>query len=192
MARACAEGLADAGCLTVLKHAPGHGRATLDSHENLPRITAPLAELEKTDFAPFKALADLPLVMTAHIVLPELDPDTPVTLSPKGMAHLRETLGLEGLIMTDDISMGALTGPVADRGRAALAAGCDLVLHCNGEMADMEALVGGIGALSAEAQKRADVAVSTRRPPIDIDIPAVEAEFKALIEGAKNDAGRRG
>ena len=185
-ARACAEGLMDAGCLPVVKHAPGHGRATLDSHTSLPRIDASLEELWNTDFAPFRALSDLPMVMTAHIVLPEIDPATPVTLSSEGIGYLRSELGLRGLLMTDDISMGALSGGVADRVRRALRAGCDLVLHSNGDLREMQAVVDATGTMSATAKERADIALSSRRPTTDIDIEALEEEFNALIEGADN------
>ncbi len=187
MARACAEGLMDAGCLPVLKHAPGHGRATQDSHEDLPRIDVPLTELERTDFAPFRALADLPMAMTAHIVLAEIDPEGPVTQSAAGIRFLR-ALGLTNLLISDDISMGALCGDVGTRVRKALAAGCDLVLHCNGDLSEMR-LVAEAGALTTNAANRADIALAARRTPIDIDIPAAEAEFLSLIEGAAN--GRR-
>lgn len=180
MARACAEGLMDAGCLPVLKHAPGHGRATLDSHKALPRIDAPLSDLQETDFAPFQALADLPMAMTAHIVLPEIDPVTPVTQSPDGIALLRG-LGLTNLLMSDDISMGALSGDLRGRAGKALAAGCDLVLHCNGDLAEMQELA-TVGQMSTEAAHRADIALGTRRTPPDIDISAAEAEFQALMD----------
>lgn len=180
MARACAEGLMDAGCLPVLKHAPGHGRATLDSHESLPRIEAPLAELHETDFAPFHELAELPMAMTAHIVLPEIDTETPITQSSKGISLLRD-LGLNGLLMTDDISMGALKGTVGERSRKALEAGCDMILHCNGDMAEMRS-VAEIGTMTAEAANRADIALARRRPPIDIDISAAESEFQSLMK----------
>ncbi|WP_413719800.1 glycoside hydrolase family 3 N-terminal domain-containing protein [Silicimonas sp. MF1-12-2] len=186
MARACAEGLMDAGCLPVIKHAPGHGRATVDSHKGLPRIDVPLADLRDTDFAPFRALADLPMVMTAHIVLPEIDPEVPLTLSPAGIRYLREELGLKGLLMTDDISMGALRGSVAERGAAALAAGCDLVLHCNGDPDEMELLADTMGQMTQDAAERADIALSCRRTPTDIDIPTLEAEFASLTGGADN------
>jgi beta-N-acetylhexosaminidase len=181
VARACAEGLSDAGCLPVLKHAPGHGRAQLDSHKALPRIDSALTDLQKTDFAPFRDLADLPMVMTAHIVLPDIDADRPVTQSPDGIRFLR-SLGLSGLLMSDDISMGALQGDVHTRSKAAMEAGCDLVLHCNGDLAEMQA-VARIGALTDAAAKRADIALAARRTPIDIDISATEAEFDSLIEG---------
>ncbi len=186
MAEACAEGLMDAGCLPVVKHAPGHGRATLDSHKELPRIGASLEELSTTDFAAFKALSDLPMVMTAHIVLPEIDADVPVTLAPKGVRYLRQSLELDGLLMTDDISMEALSGSVVDRGAGALAAGCDLVLHCNGALDEMETLADKLPRMTKAATARAGMALAARRAPIDIDISAVEAEFTSLIEGAKN------
>ncbi len=184
-ARACADGLMAAGCLPVLKHAPGHGRATLDSHKALPRIDVPLAELDTTDFQPFRDLADLPMVMTAHIVLPEIDAETPVTLSPSGIAYLRQHIGLTGLLMSDDISMGALSGAVGLRASKALSAGCDLVLHCNGDLPEMEAIAASTGQMTPDAAKRADIAVQRRQTPTDIDIPARQAEFEALIEGAK-------
>jgi beta-N-acetylhexosaminidase len=177
----------DAGALPVLKHAPGHGRATLDSHEALPRIETPLSELDDTDFAPFRSLSDLPMAMTAHIVLPEIDPDLPLTMSEAGVRLLREELGLGNLLMTDDISMGALSGTLAAKATGALKAGCDLVLHCNGDLGEMETLAAATaGQFSPAAQSRADTALKARRNPIDIDIPALQAEFDALIEGAKN------
>lgn len=177
----------DAGCLPVLKHAPGHGRATQDSHEALPRIETPLAELAVTDFAPFQALGDLPMAMTAHIVLPEIDAETPVTQSAAGIRALRD-LGLTNLLMSDDISMGALAGDVGTRVAKALSAGCDHVLHCNGELSEMR-IVAEAGAMGPDAANRADIALAARRTPIDIDIQAAEAEFLSLIEGAAN--GRR-
>jgi beta-N-acetylhexosaminidase len=180
MAGACSDGLMDAGCLPVLKHAPGHGLAVHDSHEELPRLTARLDYLEHYDFVPFRHLNDLPLVMTAHIVLDEIDPEKPITMSAAGIRLLREGLGLNGLLMTDDISMGALSGTMRERSAAALAAGCDLILHCNGDLDEMRA-VSEVGPMSPEAANRADIALERRRTPIDIDIPALEAEFLSLI-----------
>ncbi|MEM9844840.1 MAG: glycoside hydrolase family 3 N-terminal domain-containing protein [Pseudomonadota bacterium] len=181
MASALAQGLMDAGCLPVLKHAPGHGLAVQDSHEELPRINEPLLYLEDQDFVPFRALGHLPMVMTAHIVLPEIDPDLPVTLSRHGIAFLRNSLCLNGLIMTDDISMGALSGTMRHRSAKALEAGCDLVLHCNGDIEEMR-MIAEVGRLTPEAANRADIALASRRTPIDIDISALEAEFLSLIE----------
>ena len=184
MARACAEGHRAAGGLCVLKHAPGHGRATVDSHKGLPRIETSLAELAATDFAPFKALCDIGMVMTAHVVLPEIDAALPVTQSARGIAFLRDELGLNGLLMSDDISMGALAGDVVSRSEKAIAAGCDLVLHCNGDLDEMKAISANIGEMSTMAQKRADIALSARQTPTDIDIPALRVEFEALIKDA--------
>ncbi|AZQ67173.1 glycoside hydrolase family 3 protein [Silicimonas algicola] len=183
MARACATGLLEAGVLPVLKHAPGHGRATLDSHLALPRIDVPLAELRDTDFAPFRALADLPMAMTAHIVLPEIDAETPVTLSPAGVRFLREDLGLQNFLMTDDISMQALSGDIAERAARAIAAGCDAVLHCNGDLSEMRVIAETVGAMDGASQHRADIALTCRAGLPDIDISALEAEFGALMQG---------
>ncbi len=187
MAQACADGLMDAGCLPVVKHAPGHGRATQDSHKALPRIETSLADLDGTDFASFRVLSDLPMAMTAHIVLPEINPDTPVTLAPEGIAFIRNNLGLSGLLMTDDISMGALTGTISERATRAIKAGCDVVLHCNGDLKEMELLANALpGTMTAVSASRAAAALAARKPPTDVDIPALEAEFMALIEGADN------
>ncbi len=186
MARACATGLMDAGCLPVLKHAPGHGRATLDSHKALPQINVPLDALKFSDFAPFRALSDLPMVMTAHIVLPEIDRVRACHAVARWHRLSAKELGLTGLLMSDDISMGALSGELADRVRAALVAGCDLVLHCNGDLAEMETVASTAGAMTPDAEKRADIAVGQRRTPIDIDISALEAEFTSLMQFAQD------
>ena len=162
MARALATGLSDAGCLPVLKHAPGHGRTTRDSHEALPRIDAPIAELFETDFLPFRKLADLPMAMTAHVVLPEVDHERPVTLSEAGVTYLREELGLSGLLLTDDISMGALFGKVESRAASARQAGCDLVIHCSGDLSEMSAIAAAVGEMSSSDRRLADVALSAR------------------------------
>ena len=189
MARALAAGLTDAGCLPVLKHAPGHGRATRDSHEALPRVDASLAELWETDFLPFRKLADLPMTMTAHVVLPEIDPERPVTLSEAGVTYLREGLGLSGLLLTDDISMGALSGKVESRAASAREAGCDLVLHCSGDLSEMSAIAAAVGEMSSSALRLADIAFSGRKGPLDVDICDFEAEFAALTQEAKENAG---
>lgn len=190
MARALAAGLTESGCLPVLKHAPGHGRAIRDSHDALPCIEASLAELLRSDFVPFRELADLPMVMTAHVVLPEVDPERPVTLSASGVTYLREKLGLSGLLMTDDISMGALAGKVEARAAAAHEAGCDLVLHCNGDLSEMSAIAAAVGGMSASARRLADIAFVGRQDPLDVDICDFEAEFAALTQEAGKNAGR--
>lgn len=181
-ARACAEGHLDGGVLPVLKHIPGHGLARVDSHLDLPRVDVDAETLTNVDFAAFKALNDLPLGMTAHLVFEALD-DQPATLSPKMMGLIRNEIGFDGLIMTDDISMGALSGTVARRSERAIAAGCDVVLHCNGDLAEMESIANVCGDLTEAAIVRADRALAMRRTPSDIDISALEADLSALLNG---------
>lgn len=180
LGRAVADGLLAGGVLPVLKHIPGHGRARADSHHDLPTVTTPLPELEATDFAPFRALADLPLAMTAHIVYTALDPEQPATLSPACIAAIRGTIGFDGALMTDDLAMRALTGPMDTRARAALAAGCDLVLHCNGERAEMEAIAAVTPRLEGIAAARADRALTARRPADQADPVLLDAALAKL------------
>ncbi|GGB02021.1 glycoside hydrolase family 3 N-terminal domain-containing protein [Allosediminivita pacifica] len=170
----------DGGVLPVIKHIPGHGMATLDSHLDLPRVSAPVETLESVDFAPFRAFADAPLAMTAHLVYEALD-DAPATISPTMIARIREDIGFGGLLMTDDISMEALSGTVPERAEAALGAGCDIVLHCNGKLDEMTPLMERVGVFGAAAQERAEAALEARRDPETVDIEALEAEFEALI-----------
>ncbi len=182
MCREAARGTLDGGVLPVLKHIPGYGRAVVDGHKDLPTVDVPLTELEALDFAPFKALNDIAMGMTAHIVFPEVD-SAPATTSPKAMRMIRERIGFDGLIMTDDISMEALSGTTAQRSAAAIAAGCDLVLHCNGEMEDMVAVADVCGPMTTQAQTRAERALAQRARPQEIDIPAALQEFEALLSG---------
>ncbi|MFN8929689.1 MAG: beta-N-acetylhexosaminidase [Alphaproteobacteria bacterium] len=154
-ARAQAEGLMEGGILPVLKHIPGHGRATADSHHELPVVDAPLELLERTDFKPFRALRDLPLGMTAHIRYTALDAEHCATHSPIVVNYIREKIGFDGLLMSDDLSMQALTGSFAERTRATLQAGCDLVLHCNGVMAEMTEIAAHTPPLASEGVRRA-------------------------------------
>ena len=184
IAAAAAEGLITGGVLPVIKHIPGHGRATADSHLELPRVTAKEKVLRVSDLLAFQAVSGLPIAMTAHVVYEALDPDHPATTSPRVIAMIRETIGFSGLLMTDDISMQALSGSLEARSRAALVAGCDLVLHCNGEMDEMEAIAAEAGGMNAAAQARADAALAWRRAPEPVDIAALEAEFEALMSGA--------
>lgn len=176
--RAVAEGLQDGGVLPVIKHMPGHGRAFVDSHLDLPRVTAAHAELE-ADFAPFRALSDLPMGMTAHIVFDAVD-DAPATVSTKMMQLIREDIGFGGLIMTDDIAMEALSGTVAERSAMSLAAGCDVVLHCNGTFADRQAVAEASGEMSDAAQARAEAVLAIKRVPQPVDIEALAEELKAF------------
>ncbi len=181
-ARAAAEGLADGGVLPVVKHMPGHGRATLDSHHELPRVSAPLEELEATDFRCFAGLADLPMAMTAHIVFDALDQDAPATASPAAIAYIRDRIGFTGLLLSDDLSMQALSGTLAERAGRAIAAGCDIALHCNGKMDEMEGVVTAAGPLSGPAKIRAGATLASRRAPSAIDSRALAAELGALLE----------
>ena len=180
-ARACADGLLHGGVLPVLKHIPGHGRAAVDSHLNLPTVHAPHDELTAQDFAPFRALNDLPMGMSAHIVFSDIDPDNPATTSPAMIRAIREEIGFDGLLMTDDLSMEALSGTPADRACAAIRAGCDIVLHCNGDAAEMQSVAHAADVMTSSAQKRAEQALSARKPIQNIDIRALEAELEALL-----------
>lgn len=183
--RAAAEGLIAGGVLPVMKHAPGHGRAQADSHLQLPRVDAAMGALELRDFAPFKALSDMPMAMTAHVVYSAIDPIRPATTSPGVIRRaIRGAIGFDGLLMSDDISMKALDGAMEDRTRDALAAGCDVVLHCNGDLAEMEAVAGGARELSGKAARRAAAALAripTAAEPFDAR--EARARFDAAFEG---------
>ncbi|MEQ6203525.1 beta-N-acetylhexosaminidase [Sulfitobacter sp. HNIBRBA2951] len=180
MGQAANDGMLAGGVLPVIKHIPGHGRATADSHFELPRVDADRAELDRVDFAPFKALRDTPMGMTAHLVYDAIDP-TPATLSPRMMQVIREDIGFDNLIMTDDISMKALTGSLGDLSRDAIAAGCDVILHCNGTLAERAEVAQAAGEMTDAAQRRAKRALSYRQRPDDIDIPALDAQLRALV-----------
>ena len=156
LARAQAKGLTDGGILPVLKHIPGHGRAKVDSHEALPVVSASLAQLEASDFIPFRELSDLPLAMTAHIIYEALDAEKPATTSPTVIRFIRRQLGFEGLLMSDDLSMKALSGSMIERAADTLIAGCDLVLHCNGKMDEMKQVATACGPLVGDALERAE------------------------------------
>ena len=182
LARAAARAMLAGGVLPVLKHIPGHGRAVQDSHIDLPHIGTDAATLDATDFAAFRALNDLPMGMTAHLVFDAID-DAPATLSPRLIGLIRDQIGFDGLIMTDDISMKALSGSLADNSRAALRAGCDVVLFCNGSLAERSAVAEASGRMTAQGQARADAAIAARQAPADLDIPAAEADLLRLMGG---------
>jgi beta-N-acetylhexosaminidase len=186
LARAAAEGLLAGSVLPIVKHIPGHGRALSDSHLELPRISASRAELERTDFAPFKALADLPLAMTAHVIYEAIDPERPATNSPAVVdGVIRTHIGFDGLLMTDDLSMKALSGSFAERTEAAFAAGCDMALHCNGQIEEMEPVADASPKLSGEAERRAKKALdSLNRRPEAFDVAEAWHRFSAMIEAA--------
>ncbi|MFN3275308.1 MAG: beta-N-acetylhexosaminidase [Paracoccus sp. (in: a-proteobacteria)] len=179
LGRAAADGMLAAGVLPVVKHMPGHGRAQADSHHDLPQVDAPLADLEALDFAPFRALADLPMGMTAHIRFSALD-DAPATQSARMIGLIRQAIGFDGLLMTDDITMNALPGSHADRATASIAAGCDLVLHCNGSIDQMAPVVAAAGAMTPAAARRATAALALRHAPDAADLAALRAEWQRL------------
>src|SRR4249919_850704 len=182
IAAAIAEGLANGGVLPVLKHIPGHGRANADSHEKLPVVHADRTTLEASDFAAFRPLKKLPLGMTAHVVFTAIDPVRPATTSATMIGEvIRGFIGFDGLLMSDDISMGALSGSIAERARASLAAGCDAVLHCNGRLDEMRAVAAEAPELAGDGKRRADAALAVRKSPSGIDLAAARREFAAMM-----------
>ncbi|WP_170788740.1 beta-N-acetylhexosaminidase [Ruegeria lacuscaerulensis] len=182
LGRAVAKGHLDGGVLPVIKHMPGHGLSTLDSHHDLPHVDLTQEALEGADFAPFRALNDLPMGMTAHLVYDRINPQ-PATISPTMIGLIRDKIGFDGLIMTDDISMKALSGAPEEIAGQALAAGCDVVLHCNGTFEVRAKVLDAVGEMTPLAQKRAEKALSMRQKPVELDIEAAEAELSALMGG---------
>ncbi|MEH2542581.1 MULTISPECIES: beta-N-acetylhexosaminidase [unclassified Bradyrhizobium] len=183
IARAVTEGLEQGGVLPVLKHVPGHGRANADSHFRLPIVDTAREELERTDFAAFQPLADLPMAMTAHVVFSALDPVQPATTSATIIRQvIRGVIGFQGLLMSDDVSMNALAGSISDRTRAIVSAGCDIVLHCNGKLDEMRDVARETPGLAGEALSRATRALSSRKQPEPFDRQAARAELEALMD----------
>lgn len=182
LGRAAADGMLSGGVLPVLKHIPGHGRAVVDSHFELPRVSNPLVDLLAHDFAAFKPLASFPLGMTAHVVFEAIDPDNPATLSSRVISTIiRDEIGFQGLLMSDDISMGALQTDMADRTSSAIRAGCDMVLHCNGVMEEMQSVAANVPALDGLALERANIALAVKPVPDLIDADELRKEFAALL-----------
>ncbi len=185
LGRAVADGLMAGGILPVIKHIPGHGRAIADSHLALPVVEASLAELEERDFAPFKALADLPMAMAAHVVYAAVDRERPATTSRAVIGEvIRGAIGFDGTLISDDLSMRALGGDFRDRAESALAAGCDIVLHCNGDPAEMQAVASGAAPLAGEAAARAERALAIlQRPAEPFDAGAARRRFDGALAG---------
>ncbi|HEY5817846.1 MAG TPA: glycoside hydrolase family 3 protein [Mesorhizobium sp.] len=176
LGRAAAEGLIAGGVLPVMKHMPGHGRAFVDTHYELPIVDTPLDELRAHDFAPFKALNHLPMGMTAHVVFSAIDPTGPATTSAKVVSEIiRGEIGFDGLLMSDDTSMKALSGDFRQKAEAILAGGVDIVLHCNGVMEEMAEIAAGTGALHGKSLQRAEAALQRLQQP---DLTA-EADLRA-------------
>jgi beta-N-acetylhexosaminidase len=183
LGRAAANGHLAGGVLPVVKHIPGHGRAGLDSHKELPRVDASRADLIAHDFVPFTALNDLPMAMTAHIIYTAIDADNPATTSPAMVDVMRRDIGFGGLLMSDDLSMHALSGSFESRAAATIAAGVDIALHCNGKPEEMEPVVTGAGTLSLAAAARADAALAARTSPETVDIAALRSDLSGLLDG---------
>jgi len=183
LARAVAEGLLAGGMLPVLKHIPGHGRARADSHEELPVVGTPLAELDRTDFEPFRRLADLPIAMTAHVVYSAIDPEQPATTSFKVIDEvIRERIGFRGLLLSDDLSMKALQGTLGARAEAALRAGCDIALHCNGRLDEAREVVAAAPWLADEGAARAKAALERLKRPVEaLNVAEARDRFSAMI-----------
>jgi beta-N-acetylhexosaminidase len=184
LGRAAMEGFLAGGVAPVIKHIPGHGRAMADSHEALPVVRASRAELEAIDFAPFRDLADAPMAMTAHVVYAAIDDARPATLSPVVIEQvIRGAIGFAGLLMSDDLSMRALNGGLAERAGGALDAGCDVVLHCNGDPAEMAAVAGASRPLAGKAAARAKAALERlAEPPESFDQEGSRRRFDAAFE----------
>lgn len=177
--RAVVDGLVAGGVMSVVKHMPGHGRTDVDSHHDVPRVKVAADDLER-DFAPFRALNDLPMGMTGHLIFEALDP-RPATISPVMIRLIRERIGFKGLIMTDDISMQALSGTVPERARASVVAGCDAVLHCNGDLAEKIQVAEAAGMMDDAAMIRAGAVLVSRPRAATLDISALTAELESLF-----------
>ena len=186
LGRAVCEGMLAGGVMPVVKHIPGHGRAAVDSHHRLPEVSTGRAELEATDFAPFRALADAPWAMTGHVVYAAIDPERPATVSPKLVGEIiRGHIGFDGVLVSDDLSMQALCGGLGERAAAALSAGCDIALHCNGKAGEMAAVAEACGPLTEASLARLEAAARRPEPePEALDTAAALSRLKALLEPA--------
>lgn len=184
LAKAACRGLLAGGVLPVVKHVPGHGRALSDSHLELPKVSASVAELQRTDFAPFRMLNDMPLAMTAHVLYTAIDPDRPATLSPAVIQDvIRGFIGFDGVLMSDDVSMKALTGSFSLRAEQSFAAGCDIALHCNGDIAEMREIASVSPRLDGEAERRCHAALGRLGAPQPFDVESARATVRSLLPG---------
>jgi beta-N-acetylhexosaminidase len=181
LGREYCRGLRAGGVLPVIKHIPGHGRARVDSHLALPDVAVHRQTLEAIDFVPFRALKDAPFAMTAHVIYRAYDSRHPATTSPRMIDVIRHAIGFDGFLMTDDLSMKALSGSFADRAKASLEAGCDAVLHCNADMAEMRDVMRACGPLSDAAARRLARAQAMRTRPDGADSTALAARLDALL-----------
>ena len=180
VSRAVANGLIDGGVLPILKHIPGYGRAVVDGHEELPNVSERFDVLKVTDFLAFKRLADLPISMTAHVTYTDID-SLPTTISKKIIKMIRDEIEFKNLLITDDISMRALAGSISERAELSLKAGCDIVLHCNGELNEMVQIAKVCGYLSGSSKRRSEIALNCRKPSNSVNIAEVKSEFDRSI-----------
>ncbi len=182
LGRASVEGFVGGGILPIVKHVPGHGRAGVDSHRELPVVNTPLDELRRTDFVPFAALADAPWAMTAHVVFSAIDADRPASVSAKLIETvIRGEIGFEGVLVSDDLGMQALSGDFAERAVAALDAGCDVALHCSGVMDEMRQVAAALGEMGEATRARLERAKSIVRQPGKVDLCAMVSQLAALM-----------
>jgi beta-N-acetylhexosaminidase len=189
LAEAVADGFIAGGVVPVIKHVPGHGRATADSHLSLPIVDESRAELMATDFAPFKALSRMPAAMTAHVVFSAIDPSAPASISPIVTREIiRDYIGFDGLLMSDDLTMKALSGNMRTLAEQVIAAGSDVVLHCDGVLGDMVEAAAGSGALEGDARRRFDAAVAVTRNSKPFDLAAAEAQLARVLTVAAGAA----
>ena len=180
VSRAVANGLIDGGVLPILKHIPGYGRAVVDGHEELPNVSERFDVLKVTDFLAFKRLADLPISMTAHVKYTDID-SLPATISKKIIKMIRDEIQFKNLLITDDISMRALAGSISERAELSLKAGCDIVLHCNGELNEMVQIAKVCGYLTGSSKRRSEIALNCRKPSNSVNIAEVKSEFDRSI-----------
>lgn len=182
MGRAACEGLLAGGVLPVIKHIPGHGRAGADSHTDLPVVEASLDDLMAVDFYPFQVHADMPIAMTAHVQYTAIDARNTATTSKKCIRLIREVIGFDGLLICDDLSMNALCGDLAQRARASLKAGCDVLLHCNGKLDQMQAIMEETPKLRGKARRRAEACFQRLlTSPEPLDVLEVRQRFDAVL-----------
>lgn len=185
LGRAVIDGLLDGGVLPVIKHMPGHGRAGADSHEALPRVDAKRETLSAADFVTFRSLNNAPCAMTAHVVYEAIDPQRPATTSGRVIQEIiRGEIGFDGLLFTDDLSMKALDGTLGNRAKLALLAGCDVAIHCNGNMDEMKDVAANVKPLAGQSLKRADAALARLQPPAKVEIAAAEMRLTEMMEQA--------
>jgi beta-N-acetylhexosaminidase len=184
LGRSVGEGLMNSGVLPVIKHIPGHGRAGVDSHKALPIVATSIDILKRTDFAAFRKYADAPMAMTAHVIYSAIDSENPATISKVVLADIvRNDIGFDGLLMSDDLSMKALKGDMETRTAAAIEAGCDIALHCNGDLSEMSDVVAACGALTSQGESRLGRALSlVSKPDIFVHDDAMDT-LNSLLKG---------